>query len=81
MLIRKSITVSVAVRKPLIKHAQRLTKEAPIGAKIAVLTAYAIILKSEASKLRNKLGNGADLMKNPYGTKPLSNWKTMVLKR
>lgn len=37
--IMKSITMSVAVRKPLIKHAQRLTKEAPIGARIEAYTA------------------------------------------
>ena len=80
-LIIISITRSVAVLNPLMNPAQRHTKKAPIGAKTLTQNASINIFPRDPNKLKTRLGNGAALIKNPYGTKLLSNWNKSVLNK
>lgn len=61
--------------------AQRHTKKAPIGARTLTHNTSINILPRDPNKLKTRLGNGAALIKNPYGTKLLSNWNKSVLNK
>ena len=64
-LIKNSITASVTVLNPLMKHPHKLTKNAPIGAIVDKYNRYKKIFTNETMRLITKLSNGTPLTKKP----------------